>query len=110
MGPTAAGKSALALRLAQHFEIEIISVDSAMLYKTMDIGTGKPTLAEQAETPHHLIDILDPSEHYSAWQFREDALKLIAEIHERQKIPLLVGGTMLYFNALKNGLNDFNIY
>lgn len=106
MGPTASGKTGVALTLAQHFPIEIISVDSALIYRGMDIGTAKPSLAEQAQAPHHLIDILDPSQSYSAAQFRKDALRLIDEIQARGKLPLLVGGTMLYFKALRDGLDD----
>lgn len=104
LGPTASGKTQLAIELVQQFPFEIISVDSAMIYKHMDIGTGKPTKAELALAPHHLIDFLEPTQSYSAADFRNDALKLIGEIHHRNKIPLLVGGTMLYFNALINGL------
>ena len=104
MGPTASGKTNLAIALAQHLPLEIISVDSAMIYKGMDIGTAKPTAEELAKAPHHLLDILDPSEHYSAGQFVEDAKKLIVEIHARGKIPFFVGGTMLYFKALSQGI------
>lgn len=106
MGPTASGKSGLSLQLAQRFPVEIISVDSALVYRGMDIGTAKPTLAEQAQAPHHLIDIIDPVESYSAAQFRSDALRLMNEIQQRGNIPLLVGGTMLYFKALREGLDD----
>ncbi|EWH08717.1 tRNA delta(2)-isopentenylpyrophosphate transferase, partial [Catenovulum agarivorans DS-2] len=106
MGPTASGKTALALELAQHFPIEIISVDSALVYKGMDIGSAKPTKAEQAIAPHHLIDFLDPAQSYSAADFRNDALKLIEQIHGRNKLPVLVGGTMLYFKALLEGLSE----
>ncbi len=105
MGPTAAGKTALALDIAKQLPVEIISVDSAMVYKGMDIGTGKPTLEERARIPHHLIDIRDPSEPYSAAEFRKDALRLMSEITKRQRIPLLVGGTMLYFRVLQEGLS-----
>jgi tRNA dimethylallyltransferase len=105
MGPTASGKTALALSLAREFPVEIISVDSALVYRGMDIGTAKPTPEELAECPHHLIDFLDPSEPYSAARFREDALVLMADITARGKIPLLVGGTMLYFRALEQGLS-----
>lgn len=104
MGPTASGKTALAVQLAQALNAEIISVDSALVFKGMDIGTAKPTLAERGGIPHHLIDILDPSESYSTGQFRNQALALMADITARGKIPLLVGGTMLYFNALSHGL------
>ncbi|MGR9046322.1 MAG: tRNA (adenosine(37)-N6)-dimethylallyltransferase MiaA, partial [Gammaproteobacteria bacterium] len=106
MGPTASGKTALSIRLAQAIGAEIISVDSALVYKGMDIGTAKPTLAERGGVPHHLIDILDPSESFSTGRFRTQALMLMADITERGKIPLLVGGTMLYFNALTQGLAE----
>ena len=106
MGPTASGKSALAATLAGHFPVEIISVDSAQIYRGMDIGTAKPSVAERRSVPHHLIDILDPTESYSAAQFRADALKLIREVSARGRTPLLVGGTMLYFKALREGLSD----
>jgi len=106
MGPTASGKTAAALELARHVPAEIISVDSALVYREMDIGTAKPTAAERASVPHHLIDILDPTEAYSAMQFRQDALRLVAEIQGRGKLPLLVGGTMLYFKALQDGLDE----
>lgn len=104
MGPTASGKTALAVQLAHAFGGEIISVDSALVYKGMDIGTAKPTLKERGSVPHHLIDILDPSESFSTGQFRKRALALMDEITQRGKVPILVGGTMLYFNALLNGL------
>lgn len=104
MGPTASGKTALALFLAQHLPCEIISVDSAMIYRGMDIGTAKPEANILNEVPHHLINILDPAEHYSAAEFRENALTLIAAIQRRGHVPLLVGGTMLYFHALLHGL------
>ena len=106
MGPTASGKTAAALKLAEHFPCEIISVDSALVYRQMDIGTAKPSAAELAAVPHHLIDIIDPLESYSVAQFRLDTLCLIEEIRQRGKHPLLVGGTMMYFNALKKGLDD----
>lgn len=105
MGPTASGKTAAALEIARHIPSEIISVDSALVYRGMDIGTAKPTAAEQACVPHHLIDILDPTEAYSTMQFRHDALRLVEEIRGRGKLPLLVGGTMLYFKALRDGLD-----
>ena len=105
MGPTASGKTAAALEVSRHFPSEVISVDSALVYRGMDIGTAKPSTEERAAVPHHLIDILDPSEAYSAMQFREDALRLVGEIHARGKLPLLVGGTMLYFKALRDGLD-----
>lgn len=106
MGPTASGKSALALALADALNGEIISVDSALVFKGMDIGTAKPTIAERGGIPHHLIDILDPAEAYSTGQFRTDALRLLADITRRGKLPILVGGTMLYFNALTQGLAE----
>lgn len=105
MGPTAAGKTDLAMHLTQKIPCEIISVDSAMIYRGMDIGTGKPNAEELIEAPHHLIDIRDPIEPYSAAEFAKDAHTLIAAIHQRGKIPILVGGTMLYFHALENGLS-----
>ncbi len=105
-GPTASGKSAASLLIAQHVPVEIISVDSALVYRSMDIGTAKPTRAEQALVPHHLIDIIDPASSYSAAQFVQDATRLVADIHQRGKLPLLVGGTMLYFKALLGGLDD----
>lgn len=104
MGPTASGKTALSVAMAQALNAEIISVDSALVYKGMDIGTAKPTLAERAGVPHHLLDILDPSEAFSTGQFRNRALELMAAIQARGKLPLLVGGTMLYFSALTQGL------
>src|SRR5450759_5717034 len=106
MGPTASGKSAVALEIAQHFPVEIISVDSAQVYRGMDIGTAKPDAATQAVIPHHLIDIIDPTQAYSAARFHDDALRLMSEITARGNIPLLVGGTMLYFRALTAGLSD----
>jgi tRNA dimethylallyltransferase len=104
-GPTASGKTAAALLIAQHVPVEIISVDSALVYRGMDIGTAKPTPAELAAVPHHLIDIIDPAQSYSAAQFVADASRLIADIQSRGKLPLLVGGTMLYFKALFHGLD-----
>ncbi|MBV8633787.1 MAG: tRNA (adenosine(37)-N6)-dimethylallyltransferase MiaA [Burkholderiaceae bacterium] len=106
MGPTASGKTAAALAIAAQRPVEIISVDSALVYRGMDVGTAKPTREEQAAAPHHLIDILDPGEAYSAMQFRQDALRLVDDIAARGKLPLLVGGTMLYFKALQDGLDD----
>jgi len=106
MGPTASGKTALSVQLAQQLNAEIISVDSALVFKGMDIGTAKPTLEERAGIPHHLIDILDPSESFSTGAFRRQALALMADITARGKLPLLVGGTMLYFNALFHGLAE----
>ncbi|MES2821366.1 MAG: tRNA (adenosine(37)-N6)-dimethylallyltransferase MiaA [Pseudomonadota bacterium] len=104
MGPTAAGKTDLAFELARALPCELISVDSALIYRGMDIGTAKPTRAQLAEFPHRLIDICDPADSYSAAQFRGDALAAMAEITARGRIPLLVGGTMLYFKALLEGL------
>ncbi|HXA46316.1 MAG TPA: tRNA (adenosine(37)-N6)-dimethylallyltransferase MiaA [Burkholderiaceae bacterium] len=106
MGPTATGKTAAALAIARAIPSEIISVDSALVYRGMDIGTAKPTAAELASAPHHLIDILDPAESYSAMQFRQDTLHLVEEIRARGNLPLLVGGTMLYFKALQDGLDE----
>lgn len=105
MGPTASGKTAAALAIAAQIPSEIISVDSALVYREMNIGTAKPTDEERASVPHHLIDILDPLDAYSVMQFRQDALRLVAEISARGKLPLLVGGTMLYFKSLKDGLD-----
>lgn len=105
MGPTASGKTELAIRLRQKYPVEIISVDSALIYKGMDIGTAKPNTEELALAPHRLIDILDPSEAYSAADFRQDALREMQEIASEGKIPLLVGGTMLYYKALLEGLS-----
>ncbi len=104
MGPTASGKTQLAVQLVQHFPMEIISVDSAMVYRGMDIGTAKPQSDILAIAPHHLINMREPEEPYSAAQFREDALHEIAAIHKKGKIPLLVGGTMLYFRTLQQGI------
>ena len=105
MGPTASGKTGMAVELAQRWPVELISVDSALVYRGMDIGTAKPDTATLALAPHHLIDIIDPTDAYSAARFRTDALKLVEDIHSRGRIPLLVGGTMLYFNALQHGIN-----
>jgi tRNA dimethylallyltransferase len=104
MGPTASGKTALSVQLAHALGGEIISVDSALVFKGMDIGTAKPTLEERGGIPHHLIDILDPSESFSTGQFRTQALALMDAITQRGKVPILTGGTMLYFNTLLNGL------
>jgi len=104
-GPTASGKSALALAMAERWPLEIISVDSAQVFRGMDIGTAKPSAAERAAAPHHLIDILDPTEAYSAARFVADARRLIGEVHARGRHALLVGGTMLYFKALVQGLD-----
>lgn len=105
-GPTASGKSAAARAIAARWPVEIINVDSATIYRGMDIGTAKPSRAEQSETAHHLLDILDPLDAYSAASFRRDALSCVQEIRARGNIPLLAGGTMLYFKALRDGLND----
>ncbi|MFL9594243.1 tRNA (adenosine(37)-N6)-dimethylallyltransferase MiaA [Aeromonas schubertii] len=105
MGPTASGKTDLAIALTRVLPCDIISVDSALIYREMDIGTAKPSAAELAAAPHRLIDILDPSQSYSAADFRRDALREMAEIAGRGRIPLLVGGTMLYFKALLEGLS-----
>jgi tRNA dimethylallyltransferase len=106
MGPTGAGKTNLALALAERYPIEIISVDSAMVYRGMDIGTAKPMADELAAVPHHLIDICDPSEAYSAERFASDAKDCIEQIRARGHIPVCVGGTMLYYRALQQGLHD----
>ncbi|MRV74478.1 tRNA (adenosine(37)-N6)-dimethylallyltransferase MiaA [Duganella sp. FT92W] len=106
MGPTASGKTAAALAIARRIPSEIISVDSALVYRGMDIGTAKPTRDELAAAPHHLIDILDPLDAYSVAQFRTDTLRLVDDIVARGKLPLLVGGTMLYFKGLADGLDD----
>jgi len=105
MGPTASGKSALALALAGRFPVEIVSVDSAQVYRGMDLGTAKPDPATRKRVPHHLIDVIEPTESYSAARFRADALTAVAAIRTRGRIPLLVGGTMLYFKALSEGLS-----
>jgi tRNA dimethylallyltransferase len=106
VGPTASGKTAVALALAAEFPVEIISVDSALVYRGMDIGTAKPGLAERQAVVHHLIDIRDPTQTYSAADFARDATALISDIRSRGKLPLLVGGTMLYMKALMDGLDD----
>ena len=106
LGPTAGGKTGLALRLAQRFPLEIISLDSALVYRGMDIGTAKPTAEELASVLHHLIDIISPLQSYSAAEFAADCLRLCGEISARGRMPLIVGGTMMYFHALVNGLND----
>lgn len=106
MGPTASGKTGLSLELAAALPIEIISVDSAQVYRGLDIGSAKLDLATRERIPHHLVDILDPAEIYSAARFREDALRLIGEIRGRGRMPLLVGGTMLYYRALQQGLSE----
>lgn len=106
MGPTASGKTAAALAIAKELPVEIISVDSALVYRGMDIGTAKPSAEELASAPHHLIDIIDPLDAYSVAQFRADAIRLVAEIQARGRLPLLVGGTMMYFKGLNDGLDD----
>lgn len=106
LGPTASGKSALSLELAKRFPVEIISMDSALVYRGMDVGTAKPTLEERAVCPHHLIDIRDIGESYSAADFLEDAVRLVKEIRARGRYPLIVGGTMLYAKALRDGINE----
>ena len=109
MGPTASGKTGVAVDLVQSLPVEIISVDSALVYRDMNIGTAKPDAVTLAKAPHHLVDIISPTEAYSAAAFRKDALHWMADITARGKIPLLVGGTMLYFKALKEGLNDLPV-
>lgn len=104
LGPTASGKSAVAMALARALPAEIVSVDSAQVYRGMDVGTAKPSAAERSEVAHHLIDIVEPTDAYSAGRFREDALPMVREIHARGRLPILVGGTMLYFRALTHGL------
>jgi tRNA dimethylallyltransferase len=106
MGPTASGKTALAISLVDRFPLEIINVDSALVYRGMDIGTAKPDAVTLERAPHHLLDIRDPADTYSAAAFCDDARRLMADIVARGKVPLLVGGTMLYFRALLNGLDD----
>jgi tRNA dimethylallyltransferase len=106
LGPTASGKTAVALHLARRFPVEIVSVDSAQVYRDMDVGTAKPPPEIRAEIPHHLIDVIDPTQAYSAGRFVTDALRLAREIQGRGRIPLYAGGTMLYFRALTHGLAD----
>ncbi len=106
LGPTASGKTACALELAQHWPLEIISLDSALVYRGMDIGTAKPSAAERAAVPHHLIDIIDPRDSYSVAQFVADCCRLVQEIQARGRIPAIVGGTMLYYKGLVQGLDD----
>ena len=106
MGPTASGKTAAALAIAREVPAEIISVDSALVYRDMNIGTAKPNAEELAAAPHHLIDIIDPSEAYSVAQFLNDSARLVKEIRARGKLPILVGGTMMYYKALMNGIDD----
>jgi tRNA dimethylallyltransferase len=105
LGPTAAGKSAIALALAGRFHGEIVSADSAQVYRGMDIGTAKPDAATRASIPHHLVDVIEPSEAYSAARFRNDALEAIDAIRRRGRVPIVAGGTMLYFKALREGLS-----
>jgi tRNA dimethylallyltransferase len=106
LGPTASGKTAVALALAARFPAEIVSVDSAQVYRGMEVGTAKPDADARSRVPHHLIDIVDPVGAYSAGRFRDDALRLVSEIHARGRVPILAGGTMLYFRALTRGLAD----
>ena len=106
LGPTASGKSSLALELAQRYHGEIVSMDSALVYRGMDIGTAKPTRDEQAAVPHHLIDLIEPTASYSAARFVRDCLAACATIHARGKLPIITGGTMLYYKALVDGLDD----
>ena len=106
LGPTASGKTSVALALAERFPIEIVSVDSAQVYRGMDVGTAKPAREALARVPHHLIDIIEPTAAYSAGRFRDDALRLVAEIQARGRVPVLAGGTMLYFRSLTRGLAD----
>jgi tRNA dimethylallyltransferase len=106
MGPTASGKTAAVLELAQRLPVEVISVDSAQIYRDMDIGTAKPSVKELASCPHHLINIVSPEDSYSAARFRCDALRLMSEITARGRLPVLTGGTMLYFKALREGLSE----
>ena len=105
LGPTASGKSALAMEIARRLPVEIVSVDSALVYRGMDIGTAKPDDADRARVPHHLIDIIDPTEAYSAARFAHDAARLIDDVRARGRLPLLVGGTMLYARALTQGMH-----
>jgi tRNA dimethylallyltransferase len=105
LGPTASGKTSICIELARHFPIEVVSIDSALVYRGMDIGTAKPVREELLHCPHHLINILDPNEHYSAAKFKVDAERLVHEIVMRDRIPVLSGGTMMYYKALKDGLN-----
>ena len=106
LGPTASGKSRLALDLARRYPVEIVSMDSAQVYRGMDIGTAKPSRAERAGVPHHLIDLVDPDEPYSAGRWREACLEAVSGISARSRIPLIVGGTMLYYRSLVAGLDD----
>ena len=106
LGPTASGKTGLALAIAADLPVEIISLDSALVYRDMDIGTAKPSRQERAAVSHHLIDIISPLQSYSAAEFVSDCVRLVGEIHARGRLPLIVGGTMMYFHALTAGLND----
>jgi tRNA dimethylallyltransferase len=106
VGPTASGKTAAALAISERWSVEVISMDSALVYRGMDIGTAKPSAAELAQAPHHLIDIRDPTQAYNAAEFARDAHALMAEIRSRGRLPLVVGGTLLYFKALRDGLDD----
>ncbi len=106
LGPTASGKTAVALEIAARFPAEIVSVDSAQVYRGMDVGTAKPDAEAMRRVPHHLVDILDPTEAYSAGRFRDDAMRLVREIEARGRLPILAGGTMLYFRALAQGLAE----
>lgn len=106
LGPTASGKSRLALEVAERLPIEVVSIDSALVYRGMDIGTAKPGPAERARVPHHLVDLIDPDQRYSTGQFRADAIRAVGEILSRGRIPLLVGGTMLYYRSLVAGLDE----
>jgi tRNA dimethylallyltransferase len=106
LGPTASGKTALAVKMAERLPVEIVSMDSALVYRGMDIGTAKPGAALRAQVPHHLIDIIDPDQAYSAGRWRADALKAVLAILERKAMPLIVGGTMLYYRALVSGLDE----
>jgi tRNA dimethylallyltransferase len=105
LGPTASGKSAFALRLAERLALEIVSVDSGQVYRGMDIGTAKPSPAERRRVPHHLIDLVEPTETYSAGRFRADAIEAVSAVLARGRLPLLVGGTMLYYRALTHGID-----
>jgi len=109
LGPTASGKSTLAMELAGRFPLEIVSVDSAQVYRGMDVGTAKPGAAEQTRVKHHLIDLIEPTQSYSAGRFRADAVRAIGEIQKRGKVPLLVGGTMLYYKALAQGIDTLPV-
>jgi tRNA dimethylallyltransferase len=105
LGPTASGKSGLAIKAAESLPLEIVSMDSALVYRGMDIGTAKPSAALRAQVPHHLVDIIDPDQSYSAGRWRGDAIKAVLDVLRRKKLPLLVGGTMLYYRALTTGLD-----